>query len=85
MNELGIYWIRPKFVWYTDSEDKKRRYYPDFYLPDYDIYLDPKNDYLIQTDTDKITRAAQQNQIKIFVLAENSLTLEAVRKLVGLP
>ena len=30
--------------------DKSRRYFPDFYLPKYDIYLDPKNPYLMQKD-----------------------------------
>lgn len=37
-------------------------YTPDFYLPDYDLYLDPKNDFLIENvnpalgfkDVDKI-------------------------------
>lgn len=33
---------------YWDDDGKQRRYVPDFYLPKYDLYLDPKNDYLIK-------------------------------------
>lgn len=40
----------------------KHTYTPDFYLPEYNVYLDPKNDYLINNinpglgfkDVDKI-------------------------------
>lgn len=49
-----IDWCRPKhLVWY-DMNNKLRRYFPDFYLPMYDIYLDPKNDYQISISQEKL-------------------------------
>lgn len=74
-----VKWVRPKFVWYLDSNNKLRRYYPDFYLPDYDIYLDPKNDYLIKTDTFKIKQAELYNNIKIVILNKDQLSWEIIK------
>lgn len=83
MNELKIYWNRPSYFWYTDSDNKKRRYYPDFYLPDYNLYLDPKNNYLIKTDTDKINRATSQNNIIVVVISEKFITKSAIQELLN--
>jgi hypothetical protein len=83
LNELNIHWIRPNYFWYQDEKGNKRRYYPDFYLPEYDMYLDPKNNYLIKTDIDKINRTALQNNVKIVVLGERYLTKEFIESLVG--
>lgn len=63
-------------------DGKQHRYTPDFYLPEYDIYLDPKNDYLINNinpslgynDVEKIKKVSTQNNIKILILDVNSLT-----------
>jgi hypothetical protein len=74
MDEHNIQWKRDKkinFTW-TDIEGRKRRYYPDFYLEQYNIYLDPKNKYLIEKDTFKINQVQKENNIKvIFGLQEN--------------
>lgn len=53
LNRNSILWRRPEFFFYIDNKGRKRRYYPDFILPNYNIYLDPKNDYLIKTDIEK--------------------------------
>ena len=39
LNLLNIEWTRPSFFWYTDNIGNKRRYYPDFYLPKYNLHL----------------------------------------------
>jgi hypothetical protein len=52
------------FFW-TDLKNEKRRYYPDFYLPQYDLYLDPKNKFLIPRDRYKINKVIEENNIKI--------------------
>lgn len=83
LNSLNIYWIRPKYVWYIDSKGNKRRYYPDFYLPDHDLYIDPKNDFLIKTDIDKINRASKDNNILIIVLGDKYITTDSIQSLVG--
>lgn len=83
LNSLDILWIRPECFWYVDSKENKRRYYPDFYLPAHDIYIDPKNDYLIKTDIDKINCAAKQNNVRIVILGIDYLTKDTIVKLVG--
>ena len=55
LDEYDIKWIRPKFIKWEDSLGKTRRYFPDFYLPDYDMYLDPKNPYCMNKDKEKMT------------------------------
>lgn len=54
MDKHNINWIRPKYIRWTDKDGKIRLYYPDFYLPDYDIYLDPKNPTAISSSIDKM-------------------------------
>lgn len=55
LDSLGIKWIRPDGMNWTDSENTNRVYYPDFYLPDYDLYLDPKNLYCMRKDEEKMS------------------------------
>ena len=83
LNENNILWIRPKFLWYIDSINNKRRYYPDFYLPEFDLYLDPKNNYLIDTDIEKIYKASEYNNVRIFILGKNYLDYKSFENLVG--
>lgn len=66
---------------YIDPTGKKRTYTPDFYLPEFDVYLDPKNDFLINninpklgfSDKEKISLVEQQNGIRIIILDKNEL------------
>lgn len=83
LNELQIKWVRPSCFWYSDKNGKRRRYYPDFYLPDHDLYLDPKNSHLIKTDIDKIHRTSMENNIKIVILGEKFITRDTIVMLVG--
>lgn len=48
LDENNINWIRPKRIPYHYADGSLHYYTPDFYLSDYDMYLDPKNDYLIE-------------------------------------
>lgn len=81
LDENNIKWIRPKPFYYV-LNGIKRRYYPDFYIEDLDVYIDPKNDFLIKrvnpylgiTDMEKIKLVEQQNNIKIIILNKNELT-----------
>lgn len=82
LNSLDVDWVRPSFVWYTDEKGNRRRYYPDFYLQKYDLYLDPKNDFLIKTDTDKIYRASKENGLTIVILGKNSINKKSINKMV---
>ncbi len=69
MDVEGIKWDRSKkhhMFWWTDSNGNKRRYYPDFYLPDYNVYLDPKNKYRMGLDKSKMAAVIKENGIKLF-------------------
>jgi hypothetical protein len=61
----NIEWIRPPFIKWQDKFGKTRRYFPDFYLPAYDVYLDPKNPYCLSLDDEKIL--AIKKQVKLIV------------------
>lgn len=54
LDDLDIVWTRPAPITYTDLFGKLRKYYPDFYLPVYDLYLDPKNSYAESCQIDKL-------------------------------
>lgn len=67
MDKNNVTWIRSRkivFLW-SDKNGNKRRYYPDFFLPKYNIYLDPKNKFLIEKDKYKIEAVQKENNIKI--------------------
>ena len=76
LNEMGIKWCRPKAMKYNN-----RNYFADFYLPEYDIYLDPKNSYKAKLDFDKIERVKEQNNVKVFILEQAQLTKEFIKSL----
>lgn len=54
LDEKEIYWERPKPIKWVDSKQKSRLYFPDFYLNNYDVYLDPKNLYCMSKDVEKL-------------------------------
>lgn len=83
----------PRFE-YVDPLGKKRTYTPDIYLPQFDVYLDPKNDFLIEninprlgfSDKQKIELAMQQNKIVVLILNRKELSWECIQeKIAGLP
>lgn len=80
MNELQIKWIRPKSLKYDG-----KNYFADFYLPNYNIYLDPKNSYKAKLDIEKIDKVRKQNNVIIHVLLEEHLNKEWFYSLMGKP
>lgn len=72
LDKHSILWVRPSYLKYDN-----RKYYPDFYLPAYDLYLDTKNSYLAKIDKQKIESVINQNQVnlKIVLKAEISDSL----------
>lgn len=90
LDENNIKWIRPKYFFWNDCNNKKHRYYPDFYLIDYDVYLDPKSDYLIEninpyfgmSDKEKIKTVELQNNVKIVILTKRNLSWEEIKNLI---
>ena len=60
LDELGIAWIRPEPLRWVDSDGNNHNYFPDFYLPQFDLYLDPKNPMAIETQKEKLTILMKQ-------------------------
>ena len=58
-------WIRPPALEYFIN-GIKHFYFSDFYLPDYDIYLDPKNSFVMKKDTEKLIAVINKHKITIF-------------------
>lgn len=55
LDELNIDWIRPTDpIPWTDNSGSIHNYFPDFYLPKYDLFLDPKNSYAIASQKEKL-------------------------------
>jgi len=55
LDSLSIKWVRPSWsIEWFDSTNKKRKYFPDFYLDDYDVYLDPKNKQVQLSQEEKL-------------------------------
>lgn len=77
---LSIKWLRPSALKYNN-----RNYFADFYLPDYDIYLDPKNSYKARLDKEKIDAVVRQNNVRVFVLLEEQITIEYIISLCSSP
>ena len=60
LDELGINWSRPRPIQWVDECDVKHNYFPDFYLPDFDLYLDPKGPYAFKSQINKIKCLTEQ-------------------------
>ena len=54
LDELKVRWERPAPLKWKDAKGYTRNYFPDFYLPDYDLYLDPKNPYAFRVQKKKV-------------------------------
>ena len=81
LDSLNIKWIKVRQGYKWDDNGKTRRYIPDFYLPDHDVFLDPKNDYLIKKDKRKIESAMKLNNMKVIVLDKTQLTEDFIKNI----
>lgn len=60
LDELEIKWFRPDPIPWVDEEGVTHNYFPDFYLPEQDLYLDPKNPAAINNQKKKLNCLAEQ-------------------------
>lgn len=69
LDEQQISWERSRkhIFWWTDQSGKRRRYYPDFFLPQLGVYLDPKNKYKLSQDKEKLQVVQRENHITLLV------------------
>lgn len=54
LDECNIIWLRPNPLPWVDKDGLTHNYFPDFYLPEYNIYLDPKNPHAIKVQNEKL-------------------------------
>ena len=77
LDSNNIEWVRPSYLPYGDG----KKYYADFFLTEQKIYLDPKNDYLINQDLQKINQVMLENNVVIIVLDKDNLTWDKIRNM----
>lgn len=90
LDRNNVAWKRCDKFYYVDDKGITHSYTPDFYLPEYNVYLDPKNDYLIEkgqpgsdySDKQKIDWVCQQNNIKVFILNKNELQWSVIKNMI---
>lgn len=82
LDENEINWTRPTPINWVDDNLIVHKYFPDFYLVDYDIYLDPKNSYLQKVDKLKIEKVKSQNNVKVLVLSKDELNWKTILTLI---
>ena len=91
LDKYGVKWEVPNGMKYLDNTNKVKTYYADLYLPEFNVYLDPKNDYLINNpnpyhgykDSDKINWAENYNNVKIIILDKNHLAWPDIKILIN--
>jgi hypothetical protein len=76
LDSNNINWTRPSYLRYGT-----KKYFADFYLVEYDVYLDPKNDYLISIDTEKISKVMEENNVIVHILNKHQLSWEYIQTL----
>lgn len=82
LDEHCIKWQRPNGFAWIDDDGKSHTYTPDFFLPDYGAYLDPKHKGLIPRHARKIELVEIQNNIKVHVLTVEQLDWNTIRDLI---
>ena len=60
LDELKIKWVRPDPIPWIDDQGIKHNYFPDFYLEDYDLFLDPKNPQAVKVQRKKLDMLLRQ-------------------------
>lgn len=83
MDNLNIKWERSKklCLFWIDENNNNRRYHPDFYLPEFDVYLDTKNKYLMKQDEFKISRVKANNSVKLIVDSLDNVKMKVLQLL----
>ena len=71
LDELQVKWTRPEPIQWIDKKGLSHNYFPDFFLPEYNLYLDPKNPAAVKVQKEKINcLLTQYNNIVIITTLE---------------
>lgn len=60
LDYIEVKWIRPSPIEWIDQKGMCHNYFPDFFLPEFDLYLDPKNKYAQDVQKEKIAIITKQ-------------------------
>lgn len=75
LDHLNIEWYRPDPLPWIDENGITHNYFPDFYLPKHDKYLDPKNKHAIKVQRKKLKMLlTQYNNVSIIDSLEGCKT-----------
>ena len=68
LDENNIKWVRPEPLKWLDENNLEHNYFPDFYLPEYDIFVDPKNKHAFNVQKHKIEQLKKQFTNIVFLV-----------------
>lgn len=69
LDTLNLDWDRPGPIEY-ELDGKVKRYFPDFYIPSLDVYLDPKNPYVRMQQARKLEIVSKMINLTILTSLE---------------
>lgn len=81
LDEKNIFWVRPKHLIWFDKKNIKRYYFPDFYLTNYDLYVDPKNIYCLKKDEEKLKTIEKNINI---IYGDINEIIDKIKKLINI-
>ena len=73
LDERGYTWTQPDPLTWIDSNGKTRKYYPDFYLPRYSVYLEVKSELTYKLAKDKCDYIISNYKNVIFLWNEKQI------------
>ncbi len=77
LDKNNIKWIQPDPILWIDKKGKNHNYFSDFYLPDYHLYLDPKNEFCVKAQKEKLDYI--RNHYKnVYVLSREQINEEHI-------
>lgn len=82
LEEENIDWIRPSYLPWVDKNGMERKYYADFFLTKYNIYLDPKNDFCFEVQSEKINYILSHYN-NVFFLHFHEITKETIYNIIN--
>lgn len=84
LNKREILWEQIGAMKYN-LEGKSRNYYPDFFLPEQQVIIETKNDYLMSLQEEKMNAVKMSSQYPIFILTNKDIENldQSMKKIVG--
>lgn len=84
LDSINVKWIRPEPLEWFDEENIKHHYFPDFYLTEYDLYLDPKNTHAVKVQQKKLDIVLNMGyNIKILFSLEECISFFPEERVTG--